>query len=238
VLVRAPRVTLNEILARVARGEARRDSLLHDESFIATVRLAHPADGAKPAELVSESVYRVYREKPNRVRTLTLRRWETPARSHRWGKIDIRFHSDMDEEIVNFAFRPGARDQFHYAIVGRDLVGGHLIYRIRFTPRTLLDPTAPHGLVWVDTNEFVIVRQEVGFDRAPAPPLLDGVRRMVIERQLVDGLWMLHRVLLRLQIGLPIPGTRQGVDVVMQFDQLAVNRGIPDSVFTAREAPR
>lgn len=238
VLVRAPRVTLNEILARVARGEARRDSLLRDETFLATVRLVRPAEPGRDAELVSEDVYRVYKARPGRVRTVTLRHWRMRPSRHRWNQVNVSFHAGMDEEIVNFAFRPGARDQFRYAIVGRDLVGGHLVYRIRFTPRSLLDPSAPHGLVWVDTNDFVIVRQEVGFDRAPAPPLIDGVDRMVIEREQVDGLWMLHRVLLRAQLGLPIPKIEKGFDLSMQFDQIAVNRGIPDSVFTSRAAPR
>ncbi|HET7225879.1 MAG TPA: hypothetical protein VFK69_09215 [Candidatus Eisenbacteria bacterium] len=233
VLVRAPRVTLDEILARVARGEARRDSLLRDESFLATLRVVRAAHGDHPPELVAESVSRVYRARPHRVRTLVLRRWEAKPGKRKSGDMDMNFDASMDETIVNFAFRPGARDQFRYAIVGRDLVGGHLVYRIRFEPRSLLDPAAPHGLVWVDTNEFVIVRQEVGFDHPPAPPLISGVDRMVIEREFVDGMWMLHRVLLRLEFGLPLPKVGRGLDMSMQFDQIAVNRGIPDSVFTA-----
>ena len=45
VLVKAPRVTLEEILDRVARGEARRDSLLHDQSFTATLRVMRDTEG-------------------------------------------------------------------------------------------------------------------------------------------------------------------------------------------------
>src|SRR5258706_1330937 len=66
VLVRAPRVTLDEILDRIARGERRRDSLLVDESFIATIRVMHAPDDHTPATLLEESVVQVYRRKPNK----------------------------------------------------------------------------------------------------------------------------------------------------------------------------
>ena len=40
ILVMAPRQTLDEILRRVAEGEARRDSLLQDQAFTLLVRLS------------------------------------------------------------------------------------------------------------------------------------------------------------------------------------------------------
>lgn len=235
LLVRAPRVTLSEILDRVARGEARRDSLMRDQTFLATLRLvSHAGEENRPGEVYAESVFRVYRRKPNQVRALLLRRYEAHPKPHAKARMDLHFGSGMGEQIVNFAFRPRAHRDFRYAIEGRDLIGNHLVYRIRFTPKTLLDPTAPHGLVWVDTNEFVILRQEVGFDRPIAPPFIQGVDRMVVERERVDGYWVLHRVLMRARAGLLPPKLGRAFDVSLQFDQYAINHGLPDSVFTSR----
>src|SRR5580765_5914049 len=76
VLVKAPRVTLEEILERVARGEARRDSLLRDQSFTATMRVMRNTVGKGAPELFVESVSRVYKKKPNGVRTIPLRKYE------------------------------------------------------------------------------------------------------------------------------------------------------------------
>src|SRR6185295_17119482 len=111
VLVRAPRVTLAEILDRVARGEARRDSLLNDESFRAVVRLvANQAGPAKQPQIESETVMRVYKKRPDRARSVTLRHWERhPPKKEGDQVVNIRFRSDMSEEIVNFAFRPENR---------------------------------------------------------------------------------------------------------------------------------
>src|SRR6266571_1427225 len=170
VVVRAPRVTLNEILDRVARGEARRESLLTDQTFLATARMVgHAADQGKAPELLSETVVRVYKKRPDKAREVVLRHFEAypPKRRAPRAKAEIQFGPDMGEEIVNFAFRPAARRDWRYHIAGRDIVGGHVIYRLAFEPRSLLMPGNPRGLVWVDTNDFVIVRQEVSFERSP-----------------------------------------------------------------------
>lgn len=239
VLVRAPRVTLAEILDRVARGEARRDSLLNDESFRAVIRLvANEAGPAKRPELESETVVRVYKKRPDRARSVTLREWERHPDKKKdkddQKSVNVRFRSDMSEEIVNFAFRPEARRDFKYRIVGRDLAGNHLIYRIAFEPRSPLDPTRPSGVVWVDTNEFVIVRQEVDFTRSPVPILLKGVHRMVIERTRVDSYWVLNRVMLRAELTFPVPKVGRSFDIGMAFDDYTVNTGLPDSLFTGK----
>ena len=63
VLVDAPRVTLDEILDRVARGEAKRVGSLPDVTFTATIRIVTNVIATKkPPALAVESVARVYRK--------------------------------------------------------------------------------------------------------------------------------------------------------------------------------
>jgi hypothetical protein len=238
VLVSAPRVTLDEILARVARGERRRDSLMTDQTALVTARLVRNASGPRPAEVVTETVMRVYKKKPNRVRTQVLRRYVADEKKGKSGvRVDVRADAGMDEQIVNFAFRPEARSQFRYRILGRDLVGGHLVYRIAFEPRSLLDPSTPRGVVWVDTNDFVIVRQEIAFEHSPIPPFLKDVNRMVIERGNVGGYWVLKRVLLRAEASVPLPKVGRSFDFTLRFDDYAINLGLPDTLFARPGSP-
>jgi antitoxin (DNA-binding transcriptional repressor) of toxin-antitoxin stability system len=239
VLVRAPRVTLGEILDRVARGEARRESLLTDQSFLATARVvAHADERNKPPELMSETVFRVYRKRPDKSRAVVLRRYQAhpPKDKGPRAKVEVRFGPDMGEEIVNFAFRPKARRDYRYHIVGRDIVGGHVVYRIAFEPRSLLTPGNPSGLVWVDTNDFVIVRQEVSFGRSPVPMFLERIDRLVIERTQVGGHWLLKRVLVRATATLPLPRLGRSFDLGLQMDDWAVNTGLGDSLFAGHGA--
>lgn len=238
VLIKAPRVTLAEILDRVARGEARRDSLIQDQTFRCTIRLVPNTTGpGHTPQVEAETVMRVYKKRPDLARSVTLREWERhPDKKgdNDGGDVNVRFRSDMSEEIVNFAFRPENRRDYKYRIVGRDFVGNHLVYRIAFEPRSSLDVTRPSGVVWVNTNEFVIVRQEVDFDRSPVPILLKGIHRMVIERMQSGPHWVLNRVLLRAELTIPVPKVGRSFDVGMQFDDYAINSGLPDSLFTGK----
>jgi hypothetical protein len=230
VLVRAPRMTLKEILDRIARGEKRRDSLIVDQSFIATVRVMDAKSDTSAPRLLEERVMQVYRKRPKLVRTVLVREW-THESQKKDKKVQVDFRSDMSEEIVNFAFRPAAWRDFHYRIIGRDVIGNQVVYRIRFEPRSALDPAQPSGIVWVNTNDFVIVRQEVEFDRSPVPLLLKGVNRMVIERAHVGDFWVLNRVLLRAGFALPVPGMGRRFDLGILFDHYDINSGLPDSLF-------
>ncbi len=241
VLVRAPRVTLAEILDRVARGEARRESLLTDQTFLADARIvAHASERGKTPELFSESVFRVYRKRPNKVRSIVVRHYEAPDpkekdkdKKKKPGEpLDVNFGPGMGERIVNFAFRPENRRDFNYRIVGRDLVGGHLIYRIAFEPKSLLVPGSPTGLVWVDTNDFVIVRQEVGFGRPPMPLFIERIDRLVVERTQVGQHWLLKRVLARITATWPLPRLGRSFDFALHFDEYALNSGLSDTLFT------
>src|SRR5712692_1664096 len=102
VIVRAPRVTLDEILDRVARGEARRESLLTDQTFLATARVvAHASEAGRQPELYSETVFRVYKKRPDKARSMVLRRYEAhPPKQARRARVGVEFGPDMGEEIV------------------------------------------------------------------------------------------------------------------------------------------
>jgi hypothetical protein len=237
MLVHAPRITLEDILDRVARGEAHRDSLIRDQVYTVTARVVrNVVDAKKKPELISETVSRVYKRKPDQVRGITLRKWELkPPKNQDDSNFEINYRADTSEELVNFAFRPEGRREFKFKIAGRDLVGDRVIYRIAFEPRSALDAASPSGMVWVDTSEFVIVRQEVDFVRSPVPLLLKGIDRMVIERQRVDGIWVLHRMLLRARFTVPLPQVGRSVDMTLQFTDYAINRGIDDAVFAKKD---
>jgi len=236
VLVMAPRVTLDEILDRVARGEARRDSLMHDQVFTAALRVFHRPRGSRETQLYEESVWRVYKRKPASVRALLLRKTRGPSAPKDKGDDDddAEFTPSMTEEAATFAFRAEARREFRYHIVGRDLVGDHVVYRIAFEPRTPSDLSRPTGLVWIDTNDFVVVRQEITFPRSPIPLFVRSLDRMVIERSRVDGVWVMKRMVMRAQLTMSIPKFGNAVEFAILFDDYAINRGVPDSVFTMR----
>lgn len=240
VFVSAPRVTLDEILDRVARGEARRDSLLADESFLATVRIVSNTGGQGAPQLLEEIVQQVWKRRPRRTRTIELRHWylHPPRRNEATVGVSVRSSDDMREEIVNFAFQASGRRRYTFRIAGREILGDHIVYRVAFEPRSPLDVTAPAGTVWIDTRDDVVARQEIEFRRSPIPLFVRGIRRMVVERRKVDGVWVLSRILARVDATFPLPRYGRTFDFGLTLTQYAVNTGLPDSLFDAPAAGR
>ena len=242
VFVTAPRVTLDEILRRVAEGEARRDSQMVDQAFTFYGRVTYlDADNKAPsgAKTKIEYVSRVYKKRPDLVR-------EVPLRTH--SDIDKKSNADvtmdagpsMREQIVSFAFEARARARFNFKIEDRKWIGGHVVYLISFKPKSLVD-LLPEGRAWIDTNDFVIVREEFWYrDRSPVPLLFKRLDSCVVERTRVDDKWwVVSRILARIQVTSmtrmfarmakePLTPT---VDFVATQTDWKVNQGIPDSVF-------
>src|SRR5207247_1924541 len=66
VEIRARRASLEEILDRIAAGEARRDSLMHDQVYDLYARIIARYPGKNPPQkTLAEQVTRVYRERPD-----------------------------------------------------------------------------------------------------------------------------------------------------------------------------
>jgi len=242
-IVTAPRVTLDEILRRVAEGEVRRDSLLQDQSFtmLAALTYLDAGKGGAPATRRQwESAMQVYRKRPDKVRTVPLR---TRSEFKDDDGMSVQVGPGMSEELVNFAFQPRARSRFDFRIEERHLVGDRVIYVIGFVPRSKIDPL-PTGRAWIDTKEFVIVRQEFWYrDRSPSPMFFKSIDSCVIERTQVDGKWwVLSRILARVQVtSLARFAARLGkeslaptVDFTLSIRDWKVNRGIDDAIFAAK----
>lgn len=236
-LVEAPRVTLNEILRRVAEGEVRRDSLMQDQAYTILIKIVY-SDSKDTSKTHTEREYvsRVYKKRPDKVR-------EVPLRSSGDEDIEIRAGTDMSEQMVAFAFQARARAEFEFKIIERNWIGGHVVYKIEFRPRSQVDPL-PSGVVWVDTNEFVIVREEFWFrEQSPVPVFLKSIDNCVVERSRVDGNWwvmtrFLGRIkttsLTRLMGRVARKSLGDNVDFVLEKIDWEVNRGIPDSLFVVK----
>ena len=236
VLVKAPRVTLEEILDRVARGEARRDSLMQDQSFTATLRVMRDTEGKKGPVLFVESVNKVYKKKPDLLRTVELRHYEEqPDKGGDSDDFDNDFSPGMGEEIVNFAFRPANRKNFRFTIEDRKLLGDHLVYTLSFAPRSALEVFEPAGRVWVDTKDFVIVRQEIEFRQSPVPLILKDIKHLVVERERAGDFWVLSRVMVRMELSVPVPKFGRAFDFAMALSDYTINTGLPDSLFAGTD---
>jgi len=251
ILVTAPRQSLDEILRHVQEGEAHRDSLIQDQAYTLLLRLTGREEGGGGStrpELYLETADRIYQKRPSRSRTVHLKEWS------RWKKdrnddepVRVNAGPDMSEQFVAFAFDPALRARFIFTIEDRKLVGDHVVYILGFRPRSDID-LLPAGRAWVDTNDFVILREEFSYrDRSPAPLFLQSIDSCVLERTLVDQrYWVVSRVLARVTVTDPVRWmgrlSRQKIpkvlDLALAREEWIVNGGMPDSLFSGPKAAR
>src|SRR5262245_20458968 len=237
-IVRSPRVTIDEILRRVAEGEAHRDSLMDDQVFTMLAALTFLDSEKGPASPVVrqwESATRVYRKRPDKVRNVLLRQ-KSNFKSDNGATVTA--DASMGEELVTFAFSPRLRKKYKFTILERHLLGDHVVYVLGFTPKSKLDDL-PTGKAWIDTNEFVIVRQEFWYrDHSPSRLVFKTIDNCVIERTKIDDKWwVMSRVFARVQVtSLARFLARVGkekltptVDFSLATREWQINRGIDDS---------
>ena len=244
-VVTAPRVTLDEILKRVADGEARRDSLMKDQSYTLLARITYlDADGKAPTNAKTKLEYasKVYKKAPNKVREIPLKRTTDIKKKNKDDDNDVEVSAGpgMREQIVSFAFEPRTRARYDFTIEQRVLLAGHVVYVIAFRPKSKVDEL-PEGRVWIDTNDFVIAREEFWYrDRSPSPMFFKRLDSCVVERTKVDGQWwVVSRVLARVQLTSMVrfmakmakEPLGQTIDFVATQYDWKINQGLDDSIF-------
>jgi hypothetical protein len=171
------------------------------------------------------------------------RREEEGATDDEGGRSGVRVSvdSEMGEQFVGFAFDPKLRSRYRFRIEDRKIIGDQVIYVIAFSPKSPLD-VLPSGRAWVNTNDFVILREEFAYrDRSPAPLFMESLDSCVLERTRIDGRhWVLSRVLARVTLTDPVrwmgkiarTKVPKVADFAISWSDWTINGDIPDSLFT------
>ena len=236
--VQAKRVTLRDILERAREGEKKRREAVTDLAYTEHVRVTLLGDRrSKDKRRFFEEATRVY--------------WKPPGRTMRV-ELGERKYGDQDstesivpraqvgvemDDALDFAQGPFYLEQiddFRYEIIDRRLYPDRIIYAVQFEPRSDFEPLSIAGTFWIDTADFVVVHEEMKFNRNPAPLLLKSIDHIVRERRRVDGRWVITRlqVVADMRSALMIGFGR--VEVEANYTDFAFNAGVPDSVFQGR----
>ncbi len=154
--------------------------------------------------------------------------------------VHVSVDSEMGEQFVGFAFDPKTRSRYRFRIEDRKIIDDQVIYVIAFSPKSPLD-VLPTGRAWVNTNDFVILREEFAYrDRSPAPLFLESLDSCVLERTRIDGQhWVLSRLLARVTLTDPVrlmgrvarTKVPKVADFAVSWTDWIINGDIPDSLF-------
>ena len=234
VLVSAPRVTVEEVIAAIGRRMEYDAARKRDVEYTSLVTQVLRDDPGPDSDFGVEEYALRYREDGERgdqVATL----WERKRRYEKGELVEDETDDEMQVEILDvqervigdMPFSPGGAHRYHYEIEDRLLVGNNLIYRIAFRPRSRFE-ALPSGTVWVDYTNWVIRKLEARLvDTVPYPMFLKGVPVIRLSREQYGDYWFTSHVFMRVELRrlplLPIP---HSVEVRVRMQDVVIN-GMP-----------
>jgi hypothetical protein len=130
-------------------------------------------------------------------------------------KTDDEIEADWDEITGSAAASPFAleSDAYNYELAGRHLLGEHLIYEVRFTPKSRF-AALPSGTVWLDWSDFVIRRLEAEYrDAVPMPLFLRAIPWFRMRRVQCGDTWFVQDMMARIELQEVWPGIPASVEL-------------------------
>jgi hypothetical protein len=234
VEIEAERLDLKEIIRLAQQGEQRRRESVEDLTYTEQARVSVLGGRWKSDKVrVFEERARVYYKRPDKQMRIQIAERE-------YGDQDEKEEAKMDKSVqvevhdaLDFAQAPFYLDDieaYRYEIHDRQIFPDRAIYAVKFEPRSDFD-VAPTGVFWLDAADFVVIHEEMWFERNPAPLFLKSVDSIVRERQQVDGHWVVSRMQAKAEIRGALVWGFKKVEFEMFFTEFDFNSGLPDSIF-------
>jgi len=233
--IQGERVTLREILQRAQEGERARRESVEDLTYTQQVRVSALGGrfGDDDRTRIFEEIERVYFKQPDRHLRVHLAEREYGDQEEE-EKIEVRARVRVDVgDALDFAQAPFYLediDSYRYTIHDRQIFPDRVVYAVRFEPRSDFD-VEPTGIFWIDAADFVVVHEEMGFEKNPAPLFLKSLDNIVRERRRVDGHWVVTRIQVMCEFRLTmLLGVKQ-VEAEITFSNFEFNTGLDDAIF-------
>ena len=237
--VQAKRLSLRDILERAREGERRRREAVQDLSYTERVRVTvlGGRGGASDRRRFFESAARVYWKRPDKQLRVDLgeRKYgdqESKEKLEARSEVQVEMHDVLD--FAQGPFYLENLDEYHYELKDRRLFPDRVLYAVDFTPRSDFEPL-PDGVFWIDTADFVVVHEDMEFERNPVPLLLKSIDHIVRERKQVDGRWVVTRLQLMAEMRAAFIVGFDRAEFEVSFSDFAFNTQLSDSLFRNAE---
>ncbi len=220
VFVEEPGVTIEDVVRRIGERMAADEERLGDRAWTQVTRaVARPSDGddGERNRTEYEAVQRLRIGRDGTLQRVQVRRVE---RTYKDGvldeeKTDDEIETDWEEITISTTAIPFAleSDAYNYELAGRHLLGEHLVYEVRFSPKSRF-AALPSGTVWLDWSDFVIRRIEAEFrDAVPMPLLVRAIPWFRVRRFPCGDTWVVQDVMARVELQDIWPGVPASVEM-------------------------
>jgi hypothetical protein len=233
VFVEEPRVSIEEIVRRIGERMAADEERHGDRAWTQVTRaVARPHDGEEGERNRTEyeTVERIRIGRDGSVQRVQVRSVERTFKDGALDKekTDDEIEADWGEITDSATALPFSleSDAYNYEIAGRHLLGEHLVYEVRFAPRSRF-AALPSGTVWLDWSDFVIRRFEAQYrDAVPMPLFLRAIPWFRLRRTQCGDTWFVQDLMARIELQDVWPGIPSSVEIHTRFLGYTID-GVP-----------
>jgi hypothetical protein len=222
VLVDAPRIGVAEVVRRIGERMAADEARMGDHAWTQVTRVvAREHAGRDDDRTEYEQVERLAVRRDGAFQRVRVRQVERKYRGDRLEKEKTDDDVESDWEQISDAtsaipFTLEGADQYNYTVLARDLFGSHLVYTLRFTPKSRFRGL-PSGTVWIDCSDFVIRRIEAGMtEGAPLPLVVKAIPWFKIRRVERGDFWVVADVMAKIELRGGWPGLPDEVELFVR----------------------
>jgi hypothetical protein len=222
VLVDAPRIGVAEVVRRIGERMAADEARMGDHAWTQVTRVvAREHAGRDDDRTEYEQVERLAVRRDGAFQRVRVRQVERKYRGGRLEKEKTDDDVESDWEQISDAtsaipFTLEGADQYNYTVLARDLIGAHLVYTIRFTPKNRFKGL-PSGTVWIDCVDFVVRRIEAGItEGAPLPLVVKAIPWFKIRRVAKGDFWVVADVMAKIALRGGWPGLPDEVELFVR----------------------
>lgn len=232
VVVSAPRVTVEEVIASITQRVQRDDYLMDSYEYTTLItQVLRDSPGFQgDTYKIEEFAFRNHFSRESGEQAAKL--WERSRRFENGEQVEDEIDEEISAEyltmqdgmIEEMPFSSTGGHLYHYNILDRKLVGNNLIYKISFRPKVKFD-ALPSGTIWVDYSNWVVRKFEARMtDTVPYPMFLKSVPVYRMSQERFGEFWFPTEIYLQIILRhiplLPIPNT---IEVRVSLRDIVIN---------------
>ncbi|MDX2474730.1 MAG: BamA/TamA family outer membrane protein, partial [Candidatus Krumholzibacteria bacterium] len=232
VLVSAPRVTVEDVIAAIGRRMEYDNYRMADVEYTTLItQVVREQPGVEGGDYqVEEYALRYHQDGEKGEQVVKL--WERSRKFENFEMVEEETDEEMKAEflpnqgqiIESMPFSSGGAGRYNYTILDRQMVGNNLIYKIGFEPKSRFE-ALPSGTIWVDYSNWVLRKIEARMTGAvPYPMFLKSVPVYRLSQERFGEFWFPTEAYMRINLRkvplLPIP---DNIEVRVSLRDIVIN---------------
>ena len=232
VVVSAPQVTIEEVIASITQRAQRDDYLMASYEYTALITQVLRDEPGFMGDTYTIEEFAIRHHFSRETGDQVAKLWERSRKFENGEQVEDEVDDEItaeylpmqDEMIDEMPFSSTGGHLYHYKILERKLVGNNLIYKVSFRPKVKFD-ALPSGIIWVDYTNWVVRKFEARMtDTVPYPMFLESIPVYRMNQERFGDFWFPTEVYMQIKLrSIPLVPIPDNIEIRVSLQDIVVN---------------